>query len=62
MTVKLKIAKEDDRITVAGILIKNGYTVRQIRVGRGKGNRLYDYFIECDQQDKIPSNGGKNEG
>jgi hypothetical protein len=38
--IQLEISKDDDKATVAAILIMNGYTVRKIKVddvkGRGK--------------------------
>jgi len=36
--MKIKIANEADRITVAGILIKNGYKVQQGKILAGKKN------------------------
>lgn len=42
---KIKIYKEEDRLAVAAILIKNGYTVRQGREKRGN-TKSYDYFVE----------------
>lgn len=38
---ELRIYALDDRQTVSGILIKNGYTVRQIKVPRVKGKSNY---------------------
>lgn len=42
---RLHIAQEADRLTVAAILIKNGYTVRQGKAKR-QGKNSYEYFIE----------------
>ena len=43
---RLYIAKEEDRLLVAAILIKNKYTVRQGKQKR-KSNS-YDYFLEFE--------------
>ncbi len=58
---RVKIAKEDDRITVAGILIKNGYTVKAIRQKRGKANSTYEHFLEFEQNRGADA-GGQDEG
>lgn len=39
----LKIGNESDRITVASILYKNGYEVKQVR--RKKNSKSYEYFV-----------------
>lgn len=44
--VRIKIAKEDERILVAGILIKNGYTVRAGRIKKTPTGKIYDNFLE----------------
>jgi len=38
---ELRIYTQEDRQNVAGILVKNGYTVRQIKVPREKGKSNY---------------------
>lgn len=38
---ELRIYTQEDRQIVAGILVKNGYTVRQIKVPREKGKSNY---------------------
>lgn len=48
---KLEIFKEDDRLAVAQILVKNGYTVRQTRE-RAEGKRSYLYFLEYSKPKK----------
>lgn len=45
--MKLVIAKEEDRITVAGILIKNGYTVRQGRQKKEPSKKAIEYFLDA---------------
>ena len=47
---KIIINKEEDRLTVAAILVKNKYTVQQGKQKRGTGNS-YDYFIEYEPTD-----------
>ncbi len=42
---KLEIFNEADRLAVAQILVKNGYTVRQSRQ-RVEGKRSYIYLLE----------------
>jgi len=42
---KIEIFAEEDRLAVAAILIKNGYTVRQLRE-RTEGKRSYKYYID----------------
>lgn len=38
---ELRVYTQEDRQAVAGILVKNGYTVRQIKVPREKGKSNY---------------------
>ncbi len=45
---KIEIFQEQDRLTVAAILVKNGYTVRQLRE-RKEGKRSYLYFLEYNK-------------
>ncbi len=45
--MKLSIFKEEDRIIVAGILIRNGYTVRQGQQKKEPGKKATDYYIEA---------------
>ncbi len=49
----LKIKNADDRIAVATILFKNGYTVRPVR--NKKNGRTYEYFVKYSKlnQDDI---------
>lgn len=46
--MKIEIQKEEDRLTVAAILIKNGYTVKQGKEKPNKGN-LYQHFLEAEK-------------
>lgn len=48
MKMKLDIQKEEDRLTVAAILVKNGYTVKQGKEKRGNGN-LYTHFLDVEK-------------
>ena len=57
---RISIKLIEDRITVAGILIKNGYTVRQ-GSEKIKGSKSYDYFIEYELQDAKAGEKVKNE-
>lgn len=47
MLARAYIDKEDDRLTVAAILVKNNYTVRQGSRQR-KGTKSYDRYIEYE--------------
>lgn len=44
--MKIKIFMEADRLTVAAILVKNGYTVRQGKEKRTRTGKSYDYYLE----------------
>lgn len=48
---KIEIFTEQDRLTVASILVKNGYTVRQLRE-RVEGKRSYLYYLEYSKPKK----------
>lgn len=48
---RLYIAQEADRLTVAAILIKNKYTVRQGSQPR-QGKKSYDYYLEYEEPTK----------
>ena len=47
---ELRIYNMDDRLTVIGILAKNGYDVGQHKKPKGKGNAL-DYFVHAKDLD-----------
>ncbi len=56
----LKIANEADRATVAGVLFRNGYTVRTVR--NKKNGKTYEYYVKYDKQPlDISSGGGPDE-
>lgn len=48
-TIKIKIAKEEDRETMAGILAKNGYGVKCAKdyktTREGKVGKAMEYFL-----------------
>ena len=46
--IRLMIASESDRLTVAAILIKNGYAVRQERARKQTAKTGYDWYIVAD--------------
>lgn len=46
--MKIEIQKEEDRLTVAEILIKNGYTVKQGKEKQGKSN-MYTHYLEVEK-------------
>lgn len=45
---RIEIKNEEDRITIAAILVKNGYTVRIVR-DRQTEKSIYKYFIEFEK-------------
>ena len=51
MKEKLYIDKLEERIEVAGILIKNGYTVSQGKEKKSPTGKTYDYFLEVSRND-----------
>lgn len=42
----IKIYNQQDRLDVAQILIKNGYTVSQTKRARVPGEKTVDYFLK----------------
>ena len=50
---KLFITSEADRLTVAAILVKSKYTVRQGSQRRA-GSRSYDYYLEYEPNHEKP--------
>ena len=50
--MKIDINREDDRLTVAAILVKNGYTVRQGKERRTPTARVFNYYIEAEKDDE----------
>ena len=42
----IKIYNQQDRLDVAQILIKNGYTVSQTKRARELGGKTVDYFLK----------------
>lgn len=46
--MRIEVFNEADRLTVAAILVKNGYTVCQARE-RVEGKRSYLYFLEFNK-------------
>ena len=51
MKAKLYIDKLEERIEVAGILIKNGYTVAQGKEKKSPTGKVYEYFLEISRDD-----------
>lgn len=45
-TMELKIYNLEDRLKVAEILIKNGYTVAQGKRQKSPTGKSYDYFLK----------------
>ena len=60
--MKIKIFLEADRLTVAAILVKNGYTVRQGKEKRTSTGKSYDYFLETLDDEKAGKEDERSEG
>ena len=43
--IYLRVGNEADRVTIASILYKNGYSVSPVR--RKKNGRSYEYYVAC---------------
>lgn len=52
MKIELTIAKEEDRIQVAGILIKNGYRVQQTKRKRTATAKAYEYLLTAEKPEE----------
>ena len=50
--LKLRIYNLDDRLTVSGILIKNGYTVGQMKQKKTETGKVLDYFLTAKLDDE----------
>ena len=57
--IRLLIASESDRLTVAAILIKNGYTVTQRKKRKTSGTG-YEYRLEISADDENGAADGGN--
>ena len=55
-TIKIKIAKEEDRETLAGILAKNGYGVKCAKDYKttrdGKPGKAMEYFLVIENAEE----------
>ena len=49
--MKLEIYNEEDRLKVAAILVKNGYTVRQSKEKRMPSGKSYVYYLHADKEE-----------
>ena len=49
---KLEIFKEEDRLAVAAILVKNGYRVNQGKERASPTGKSYVYFLEYEKLQK----------
>ncbi len=47
----IKIYNQQDRLDVAQILVKNGYTVRQVKKSRTPTGKTVDYCLEVKQEE-----------
>lgn len=48
-TIELKIYNLEDRLAVAQILIKNGYTVSQGKKQRNPTGKTLDYYLRVEE-------------
>lgn len=44
--MKLIIFREEDRLIIASLLVKNGYTVRQGMQKKSNSSKAYEYYVE----------------
>lgn len=47
--MELKIYNQDDRLEVAQILIKNGYTVSQTKRQKGTNSKSVEYLLKVSE-------------
>ena len=47
--MELKIYNQQDRMDVAAVLIKNGYTVSQIKKPRTPSGKTMDYYLKIQE-------------
>ena len=47
--MRIRINREDDRLVVAAILVKNGYRVSQVKEKPNPNARSYVYYIEAKE-------------
>ena len=47
--MKIEIFKEEDRMTVAAILVKNGYRVNQGKERKSPTSKAYVYYLEAEK-------------
>lgn len=47
--MRIEIFKEEDRMTVAAILVKNGYKVFQGKERKTPTSKSYVYFLEAEK-------------
>ena len=59
--VELKIYNQQDRLDIAGILIKNGYTVSQVKKSRKSSSKTVDYYLKVSE-DEENADTSKNAG
>ena len=50
--MELRIYNQQDRLEVSGILIKNGYTVSQIKKKRTETGKVVDYYLKVSMDEE----------
>ena len=50
--MELRIYNQQDRLEVSGILIKNGYTVSQIKKQRTETGKVVDYYLKISMDEE----------
>ncbi|MBQ4447404.1 MAG: hypothetical protein II897_03830 [Clostridia bacterium] len=53
---RLEINEQNDRLAVAAILVKNGYTVRQGKSRKGEKSKSYMYYIDYEKEQEDNQN------
>ena len=51
MTGEVRVSSESDRVVVAGILFKNGYSVRLVR--RRKNGKTTEYYVAYSDEGEV---------
>lgn len=58
--MELRIFNQEDRMQVAAILIKNGYTVSQTKRSKSPSGKSMEYFLKIEESDDNTASGRKD--
>lgn len=54
--IKLRIEQKEDRESLAVILFRNGYTVKQVKIRRTDGKNRYNYYVCIEENENENQN------